>query len=379
MSINQPYIGLDCLSLPPNFSGAGYYIYYLVRGVLQQSNRSFSVAVFCKPEHVDLFTPFLKQNDKLISIPIRNRLHRLYFYEFELEKFLIKENIKLFHATHYLCPPNNPRYKIITTFHDMGFLLFPHYYPLSKRKYFGKRLKTFLNRSHKIIAISKSTQDAIGKTFPECSDNILLIYPGTDHLLSETVIPNSAISIKKPYILAVNSFEKRKNIPFIIKLFDYLKEKYGTNHKLVIIGHQANDYQQILKERMKSRFFDDIHLLISVTNEQLIYFYRNSDFFINASSYEGFGFSPMEAINFKLPSFIFGNWVVRELFDAHPYVFKNLEIENWAEYINEELNNNFINKILPKSIQHLTWQNTTTQFIELFNQLISAEEPAVVP
>ena len=67
------------------------------------------------------------------------------------------------------------------------------------------------------------------------------------------------------------------------------------------------------------------------------------------------------------------------MFDAHPYVFKNLEIENWAEYINEELNNNFINKILPKSIQHLTWQNTTTQFIELFNQLISAEEPAVVP
>ena len=44
-----------------------------------------------------------------------------------------------------------------------------------------------------------------------------------------------------------------------------------------------------------------------------------------------------------------------------------------------EQNNNFINKILPKSIQHLTWQNTTTQFIELFNQLISAEEPAVVP
>lgn len=377
MNTFEPYIGLDCLSLPPNFSGAGYYIYYLVRALLQ-STRSYSFTIFCKPEHNNLFTPFLKQNDKIITIPLKNRLHRLYFYEFELKEVLIREKIKIFHATHYICPPSSAHYMIVTTFHDMGFYLFPHYYPLSKRIYFRKRFRTFLNRSHKIVAISGSTKDAIVKTFPEYLEKMVLIYPGADHLLNETIEAKSSFSINGPFILAVNSFEKRKNIPFIIKLFDYLKMKYGIEHKLIIIGHQANGYQQILAETKKSKFSEDIHLLLSVTTKELVYFYRKSDFFINASSYEGFGFSPLESINFKLPTFIYKNTVIAELLNDNPYVFKNLEIEKWAEYINEEIKNNFLNKILPVSIQHLSWENTKTQFIELFNQLISLEEPAVV-
>ena len=376
MRTQEPYIGMDCLSLPHNFSGAGYYMYYLIRKTLQ-IERSLPIAVFCKPEHRSLFTPHLKFGDKIVSIPLKSRIHRLLFYEYGLEKYLIRENVKLFHATHYLCPPPNKNYKIITTFHDMGFILHPQFYPISKRLYFKSRMKTFLRRSDRIIAISKSTEDAIIEFFPECKRKISLIYPGTDHLSEENFKPNPIQAVERPFILAVNSFEKRKNIPFIIKLFTYLKQNYNLDHRLILIGHKANEHHSILKESSKSKYSADIHVLISIPIEQLISFYLSSDFFINASSYEGFGFSPFEAINYDLPAFLFRNGVAAELFNHHPYIQTNLDVESWGKYINSELQNNFENKISPELINNLTWQNTAVQFRELFSKLITVEEMAI--
>lgn len=370
------YTGLDCLSLPENFSGAGYYIYYLVRALLQ-SRRDFPIAVLSKPNHSDLFSPYLQPDDKIVSIPLKSRIQRLYFYEFGLERILVNEKIVLLHATHYLCPPANRNYKIITTFHDMGFFLFPDYYPFSKRLFFTKRMGTFLNRSNKIIAISKSTWDTVAKYFPEQSHKIKLIYPGADHLMNESTTAQSSVKSEIPNILAVNAFEKRKNIPFIIKLFDYLKENFRIEHQLMLIGHFANDYKQILKAREQSNFSRDIYVLKSIPLEQLIQFYKHSNFFMNASFYEGFGFSPLEAINFGLPTFVFNNSVVNEIFGNHPYAFTDFDVENWAEYICSEMNNNFTNKISPDSIQHLTWQNTAERFIDLFHQFHSEGETAL--
>lgn len=373
--MQQPYIGLDCLSLPENFSGAGYYIYYLVRALLQ-SPRDFPIAVLSKPNHSDLFSSHLQPGDKIVSVPLRDRIHRLYFYEFGLEKILIKEGVCLFHATHYLCPPVSAHYKIITTFHDMGFFLFPKYYPFSKRLFFTKRMGTFLNRSDKIIAISKSTQDAITECFPEHKNKIQLIYPGADHLLNENGESQSFEKLGSPTILAVNAFEKRKNIPFIIQVFDYLKKNFGIGHQLMLIGHLANDYKQIQIARDQSDFTADIHILRSISLEQLIYFYQHSDFFINASFYEGFGFSPLEALNFGLPAFVYNNPVIDELLDGHPYAFTNFDVENWAKYIYSEMSNNFQNKITPDTIHHLSWQNTAGKFLDLFHQFRSKEEAA---
>ncbi len=201
-----------------------------------------------------------------------------------------------------------------------------------------------------------------------------MIYPGVDHLLNEDTEQDPPPKLEPPYIIAVNSFEKRKNIPFIIKMFSYLKQKYGVDHRLLIIGHPLNGFKQVLKAKNQSNFSDDIHILISLSTESLNYFYQNSQIFVNASSYEGFGFTPLEAINYDLPTFLFNNQVVHELFGGHPYIFKNWDVDQWASRIRNELDNNFVNKITKDKIQHLTWNETASRLIELFHQLIFSEE-----
>ncbi len=371
------FVGLDCLALPQNFSGAAYYIYHMTQNILQ-SNRRFPVALICKGKHQHYFSSLLQPQDKLITIPIQHRAEQLYFYEFKLKDVLIRERIRIFYATHYLCPPPNDDYYLISTFHDMGFLLFPNFYPISKRIYFGLRMKTFLKRANWVITVSEATATAIKQLFPEHCRKVSVIYPGTDHLLSEKSIASANGKVRQPYILVVNTFEKRKNIPFVIKVFNRLKEYFSIPHQLVLIGHPANGQGEIMKEIKKSPFKSQISIAHSISVEELNDYYRHCDFFISASKYEGFGFTPYEAVNHNAPAFFYRNEAVIDVLGEHPYTFDHFKVDSWAEFIHHEYLNHFPGKISADRIQHLTWKNAVQKTVNFLNQIALTEEASIV-
>lgn len=375
--MNNGYVGIDCLALPEKFSGAANYIYYLARNILELP-RDYALAVFCKSQHRGLFDPFLGRGDKIIAAPMRNRAEQLAFYEFKLKKILQKEKVRIFHANHYLCPPPGRDYFVVNTFHDMGFLLFPRYYPLIKRLYFGRRMKTFLERSNRIIAVSQSTASSIARIFPDFSSKIRTIYPGADHLLSHHSKAPLEPAAASPFILAVNTFEVRKNIPFIIRVFNTLKTNFRIPHRLLLIGHPANGYQKIMAEIKRSPFRPDIVVLNSISSAELNYYYRHCDFFINASVYEGFGFTPFEAINQNCPVFLYRNITVNEFLGDHPYILGHFNVHAWADFIGKELGNCFAGKIKPEAIQHLSWRNAAEQTLRVWDQFVSTKEVNLV-
>lgn len=372
------FVGIDALALPTVFSGAAYYIYHLTKSLLEIP-RPFPMAVFCRPPHRPLFADLLRPGDKLISIPLKRRAARLYFYEFQLKPLLIKENIRVFYATHYICPPAGAQYCLISTFHDMGFLLFPQFYPLLKRLYFGRRMKTFLSRCHRVVAISRSTAETIRQLFPEYASRVVVIYPGADHLLDAHTPAPPSPRVAPPFILAVNTFEVRKNIPFIIRLFNHLKSTRRLAHRLLLVGQPANGYKEILGEIRRSPFRSEIVLASAIPAEELSFYYRHCDFFLNASEYEGFGFTPFEALSHGSPAFLYKNNTVAEFLGDHPYIFEHLEVELWAAQIEQEMAVSFRGKITPAAIGNLSWQNTARATLQLLEQAISMGEPRLVP
>ena len=154
----------------------------------------------------------------------------------------------------------------------------------------------------------------------------------------------------------------------------HLKSKFSIKHEFVLVGHIANGFKEVLREIDQTKFSADIQLRLSIPLGQLNNYYRNADFFINASNYEGFGFSPLEAINYQLPTFLFRNQIAKELFGEHPYAFDDWDIKKWAQSIYEEMQSGFPNKITPERIKRLTWNNTATKFIELYEELMSTSE-----
>jgi len=358
------YIGIDCIALPNKFSGAAYYIINFTRNVLK-SERSFPVIVFCKPAHKIIFEAWLNHGDKIITIPLKNRAQQLFFYEFQLRQLLEDEHVILFQAMHYICPQQSKKYRIVTTFHDLGFLLFPKNYPVAKRIYFGKRLKIFLNRSDMVIAVSQPTKNSLAAHFPQFNNKTKVIYPGVDHFENGSRNPDT-----DKFILTVNSFEKRKNIPFLIRLFENLKNKYNLPHKFIIIGHPNNGYSEIIETVNKTVYKDEIIIRKSVNENELIRHYRQADFFLNASEYEGFGFTSFESIYQSCPSFIYQTEVTKSIFGNHKYLIENYAIDEWSEKIINELQNGFAEKISKQQLAHLTWEMNAEKTITWYNTML---------
>lgn len=370
-----PFVGIDCLSLPRHFSGAAKYILHLTRNILQ-SRRDLPLAVLCRPQHIALFADYLSPQDKLVPLTVRSRAQLLWRYEFSLPKLLQREQIRIFHATHYLCPPAGPHYQTISTFHDMGFVRFPHWYPRIKMLYFKRKIPVFLNRASRIIAVSRNTGKDIVAAYPRTASKVEVLHPGTDHLEAAGI---RASRPAQPFILSVNSYEKRKDISFLLKVFNRLKKKYFLPHRLILVGQPGNDYQNILRARQKSPCAADIELRKSIPDRELIRLYQTADMFISASSFEGFGFTPFEALRFGLPTFLFRHAVVEELLPRHPYILEHKEPEQWAALIATAFLKNYPEKFPAFPAAQLTWRNCARQVCEIYQSMRNERTATIVP
>ncbi len=361
------FAAIDCLPLPAHFSGAAYYIYHLTHHLLGLP-RNLPLAIVCKPGHRELFEPMLQPGDKIVTVPVRNRAEQLLNYERRLPALLQKENIRLFYATHYMCPPRRESYTIVNTFHDLGFLRFPRYYPLIKQLFFGRQLRQYVRRSDHVVTVSQATNRDFLKFFPEMDGKTSVIYPGTDHLSSVTP---ADVTRDRPFFLAVNTFEVRKNLPRVVELFDYLKSEYQLSHQLILVGHPANGYRKLKKTIRKSEFNQDIVLATSIPVDTLKRYYLDCSAFINMSSFEGFGFTPMEAVREGCRVFLYRNAVVAEIMGTQPGIFEHLSIRQWGDHIANCINKSHVAPDLSTLIQPLSWQNCARAILKKMEALYS--------
>lgn len=350
----------------------------LARQVLS-SPRPFAVAIYCKSEDARRFLPYLRRGDKVVSVALKNRAHRLYFYEYQLGRRLLRENTVLFHATHYVCPPAHPGYRIITTFHDLGFALYPQFYPRIKRLYFALRFPEFLKRSSLIVAVSRSTAEGLRRRYPKAGRPVRVVYPGVDHLVLSETGPDRVTPRRHPFLLMVNSVERRKNIPFLIQVFNELKRRRRIPHHLVIVGLPGNDISALKKEISRSSFKQHIHYFPRISAAGLCSLYQQAACFLNASEYEGFGFTPFEALRFGCPAVLYSNGVISELLPNYPGLVSGFQIEEWVAAVGRQLQRQRSHLLAYPVIESLTWEETARQMIQIYSELMPIGEVAVAP
>ncbi len=370
----QPRVGLDCLALLGRPTGAGLYIRQLACSLLNQRNRPFQLIIFCKPHHVGLFAPWLQPGDRLCPVPILNRLHLLFTYEWLVPMLLVRYHIQLFHATHYLAPPVPRGVPLALTIHDLGLFLHPHRYSLGRRLYLRTRLPVFLRRARRIIAISHTTARHLKAFFPQQASKIHVIYHGTDHLPETAPLAVHSRTARPPFLLAVNAFESRKNMPFLIEVFEHLKQRYRMPHRLVLAGYPANGLAEVAARCHRSPVASAIELCIQPDEEELLSLYHRADAFLSASLLEGFGFTPLEALRCGRPVFLYANDTVRELFPPSPALFNHLDAALWAEQIFRQWLAGFPQQPDRAFLQSLSWQQCARETMELYHTCFALRE-----
>lgn len=95
-----------------------------------------------------------------------------------------------------------------------------------------------------------------------------------------------------PYLLYVGNITAAKNLRFLVRAFDQAK----VASRLVLAGPRVDGFEELREEIDRSAVRDRIVLHDQVSDAELDRLYRGAVALVLPSRYEGFGFTPLEAM-----------------------------------------------------------------------------------
>jgi glycosyltransferase involved in cell wall biosynthesis len=99
----------------------------------------------------------------------------------------------------------------------------------------------------------------------------------------------------------VGAIHPRKNIVNLLKSFDEFKKQYHTEHKLVIVGRKAWDYEDALQAYEQMDYKGEVIFTGHLEINELRLLYGAASALVYVSYFEGFGIPIIEALSCGCP------------------------------------------------------------------------------
>jgi len=213
-----------------------------------------------------------------------------------------------FSPTHYA--PRFARIPRVISIMDLAFLLYPDTFNKDDLYQLVNWTKYSVNKSKKVISISKSTKNDIISRYAQKSDKVKVVYPGIKfkEVVKENLVKRISekrkvmkkYNIEGKYLLFVSTLQPRKNLERLIEAFAKIKQN-EKNLKLVVVGKKGWKYKEILRAPEKFNVEQEVLFLDFVPDEDLATLYKNAELFVMPSLYEGFGLPILEAMKNGCP------------------------------------------------------------------------------
>ena len=207
----------------------------------------------------------------------------------------------LFHFTNFLRPPLRKGRSVVTIF-DMSFERFPQFAEAKNLRNLRRGIRQTAAKADAIITISDFSAREIVEFLPEARGKIFPIplgispdfAPASEEAVAEL---RAKTGLERPYILAVGTIEPRKNLMFLIDVFEEMgRDSALEGLDLVIAGAPGWRCMDILDRFATSPRAARIHYMQYVPDGALAALYTGAAVLAVPSHYEGFGFPPLEAM-----------------------------------------------------------------------------------
>lgn len=227
-------------------------------------------------------------------------------------------NLDWFISSDWSEPPKNIAKHKMTIVHDCIFKMHPETVDPVILNAQTKRLEIVTEESDLIFCDSQTTLDDLKSFYPNIKAQLFVNYPGVNPLPRPMISKFPYIFHPKKYFLSVGKMEPRKNIPMLIDSFKALSLIQGyVDYHLVIVGPKGWDVSGChLNE-------PNVHLMGTVTDDDLGILYANAKAFIFPSLYEGFGIPLIEAMHMGCPVITSHNSSLAEISSSDNVIYIN--------------------------------------------------------
>ena len=192
----------------------------------------------------------------------------------------------------------------VTTVPDLQYLHYPDNFSVQKRAWLRWAHDRTLRRADRVTVYSDFVRDDITERYgARWSEQVVTIpIPVSWVRFGE----GSGQRRERPYVLAVSSHYKHKNLATLVTSFAAVHREY-PDLQLVLVGQLGANLVGVRQVEDVAALVESLGLAdvvvptgyISV--EELGDLYRGAELFVHPSLFEGFGLPPVEALGFGLP------------------------------------------------------------------------------
>lgn len=198
----------------------------------------------------------------------------------------------ILHKTYFSNVGQYLKVKRIITLHDMTHELFPQYF--SKADDTAELKAKCIKNSDGIICVSQSTLNDLLKLYDYPLNRLTVIH----HANSLNAVVSSERIVKEPYLLFVGMRWGYKNFNMLLTAFN-ISNSIKNNFKLVCFGGDDFNFSESLYINENSLSGKVIYL--QGNDDTLANLYQYAEVLVYPTLYEGFGFPPLEAMNYGCP------------------------------------------------------------------------------
>lgn len=282
----------------------------------------------------------------------------------------------LYHFPNFIIPPFG-KGKCVVSIHDASFLRYPEFTESGNLAYLRTAIEKTVRRADAIITISHFSASELAFFFPEAREKTHVIYPGiVEHMASTSFLQGGdkirqTKRLRRPYILTVGTLEPRKNIEFLIQVFETMNEFRG---ELVIVGRRGWKYEAIIDRLRSSPRAADIRLIENVADRELPAIYAGAEIFVFPTFYEGFGFPPLEAFACGVPVLSSGAGALKEVLGDGALLIDDYDAVRWARAAELLINDKKVRQLFVekgrRQVSRYTWTETARQTMALYRRIM---------
>jgi glycosyltransferase involved in cell wall biosynthesis len=340
------------------------------------------------PEHEYLLI-LPPKSEQLIHAPNAETLcTKLEYYslreQFDLPRILSQHKVDLLHSPHFLLPLMRPC-PAIATIHDVIYLACPG--DLSSpaaRLYYRLMMKACSRMATRIITDSEHSRREIVRYLHADPERIEVVYPAVDpgfqsvQNATQIAAAHARFGVDRDYVLSVGIYKSRKNHAGLLKAFRLLL-KTETRAQLVIAGPMAQG-EPVLR-RMAAELGITEHVIFTgfVNDADLRALYSGARVYASPSSYEGFGFTVLEAMACGTPVVCSSATSLPEVAGKAALYFDPEDPDEMARQLACAFSDDAMRTSLMaegrRNLLRFNWPQTARQTLEVYHQALHLSMP----
>ncbi len=258
--------------------------------------------------------------------------------------------------------------KSMVIVHDVSPVRNPGWFSKKYSAYHNFMLKKLVPNALKIVTVSEFSKREIIELLNIPENKIDVVYNSVSNEFKQAA--GEAVREKREkYALAISPLNPRKNFKNMMLAFEKLGHR---DLKLYITGSFNNIYADAEIKRIMGS--DRIVFKGQLGDKELAHLYKNAEFLIYPSLYEGFGIPPLEAMACGCPVVASNIGSLTEVCSDAAYYVDPYDVNDIAAGMSEILSNTPLTRELAQKgkqrVEYFNWENSASRLNGIIEKML---------